>query len=525
MKGCYDAALYARLSREDGDRIESDSIVNQQRVNEDYCARHPEIQIAGHYTDDGYTGTNFERPGFQQMMTDIKAGKINCVIVKDLSRFGRDYIDMGYYLERVFPSLHVRFIAINDGVDSEKGPYDMLLPLKNVFNAQYAKDISGKVRSAFTVKQNRGEFVGAFASYGYMKDPQDHNRLVTDPVASKTVRRIFEMAAQGIGQLRIAKILNDENLPCPSEYKRLMGEKYTNCHRLNSTRYWTYATIHRILDNEMYLGNMVQKRSVRPTMHGKAKAADKKDWVVVPNTHEPIIPKDLWDTVHAQLNKHSRDINFEKNIGLLAGFIRCGDCGRAMVKTQWDGRVHYSCGSYRRYGASVCTKHYILQADVEAILLHDLNHIIAAVEDLRALVEENKTSSVNTDQNDREAKRLTAALERIRYLKQSSYEDYRDQLLSREEFLRYKTDYDAQEATLTAQLEQARKAAEDPQIITRPWVERLLSLGRLTELDRPTLAQTVKEIRVFENKHLEITYLFSEDLRTLLETSGPSQQQ
>lgn len=516
-RSIYAVAAYSRLSREDGDRVESDSIINQQRVIEDYCALRGELHLVEHYADDGYTGTSFDRPAFRQMLTDLESGKIDCVIVKDLSRFGRDYIDMGYYLERVFPALGVRFIAVNDAVDSEKGPYDMLLPLKNVFNAQYAKDISGKVRSAFAVKQKRGEFVGAFASYGYLKDPERRNHLIIDPAAAPVVRRIFELTAQGIGQVKVAQVLNDEGLPCPSEYKRLMGEKYSNSKRLSRTCYWTYSTIHKIIRNEMYIGNMVQRRAVRTSMHGKAKAADKSEWIVVENTHEAIIPRELWDTVQAQICRNARTMDFESNVGLLAGFIRCGDCGRAMVKTVWGGRIHYSCGSYRRYGFTACTKHYIPQKDIEEILLNDLNHIIAQVDNLKRLAEENRPVSDTRAQRENEKKRLTAALERVRRLKQSSYEDYQDNLLSRDEFLRYKADYDRQEETLAARLEQARSAAEGDEA-ANPWLERLVNLGHLAELDRATLAQTVKEIRVFEDKRLEIVYLFSDELRGVLET-------
>ncbi len=513
----YKVAEYKRLSREDGDRAESDSILSQQRSIEDYCALRKGLHIVERYADDGYTGTNFDRPGFQQMLADIKAGKIDCVIVRDLSRFGRDYIDMGYYLERVFPALGVRFIAINDAVDSENGPYDMLLPLKNVFNTQYAKDISGKVRSAFAVKQKRGEFVGAFASYGYLKDPENHNHLIVDPIASAVVRRIFELTAQGIGQVKVAQMLNDENIPCPSEYKRLMGEKYNNSRRLASTCYWTYSTVHKIVRNEMYIGNMVQHRSARAGMHGKAKAADRSEWVIVEHTHEPIISRELWDTVQAQINKNSRTPDFTHNVGLFAGFLHCGDCGRAMVKTVWGGRVHYSCGSYRRYGFTACTKHYISQKDLEAILLTDLNHIIAQVNDLKQLAEENRSVTDTVRRRADEDKRLTAALERVQRLKQSAYEDYRDKLLSREEFLRYKADYDHQEQTLAAQLQQMHDSEAQENAPEKPWIEKLLRLGYLTELDRPTLAQTVQDILVFEDKHVEIHYLFSDALRGVLE--------
>lgn len=514
----YRAAPYERLSREDGDRLESDSILNQQNLIEDYCARHPGFVLVEHYADDGYTGTTFKRPAFQRMLADIEAGKIDCVIVKDLSRFGRDYIDMGYYLERYFPSHRVRFIAINDNVDSERGPYDLMLPLKNVFNTQYAKDISGKVRSSFEVKQNRGQFVGAFASYGYLKDPEQKGHLIPDPVASQVVRRVFDMAAHGIGQIRIAKILNEEGVPCPSEYKRLMGDKYRNSKKLDATKYWTYPTVHKMLANEMYLGSMVQRRSVRPTMHGKAVAAPRKDWAIVENTHEAIISKELWDTVQAQLNKNTRALDLNNNVGLFAGLVKCGDCGRSMVKAKWDDRIHYSCGSYRRYGASFCSKHYIPQSDLEEIILADLNSIIAAVDDLAQVAAQNRPRDDFKQRMEEERRRLETAIARIQRLKQNAYEDYRDSLLSRDEFMRYKADYDRQERTLSDQLE-ALNSKKPDSLLEEPWVEQLLRLGHLTELDRATLAQTVKEILIFENKQIEITYLFSDSLRVLLEGS------
>ena len=193
-------ALYCRLSREDGDRMESDSIGNQRKLLESYIENHPELVTAECYADDGYTGTNFQRPAFQRMLRDIESGRIRCVLVKDLSRFGRDYIETGRYLERWLPEHGVRFIAVTDNIDSVRGAYDMMMPLKNLFNTQYARDISRKVKSSLHAKQQRGEFIGAFASYGYCKDPQDHNRLVIDPPAAEVVRRIFTLFENGMGK-------------------------------------------------------------------------------------------------------------------------------------------------------------------------------------------------------------------------------------------------------------------------------------------------------------------------------------
>ena len=510
----WNTAGYLRLSREDGDKAESDSIANQRKLLEQYIEAHPELNLVDFYQDDGYTGTNFDRPAFRRMERDIEAGKINCVLVKDLSRFGRDYIEMGRYLERIFPAQGVRFIAVNDHVDSQQGRYDMLLPMKNIFNTQYARDISDKVRSAIRTKQKRGEFVGAFPSYGYQKDPVNHNRLIIDPAAAPVVRRIFDLFEQGWGKVRIAKQLNAEGIPSPSEYKRILGERYHNGRKMDQTTYWTYATIHRILQNQMYAGNMEQGRNFRPTMHGKAVQLDRSAWTVIPDTHEAIIGAEQWERVQALLHKRTRQLSFDQNQSPFAGFLRCGDCGRAMVKTRRAGGIYYSCGSYKRYGPTVCTKHSISHAVLEQIVLHDLNQIIASVQDLQALAEEAEQQSPKGRTGERA--RLEGGLERLYRLKKSAYEDYRDGLLRKEDFLRYQTDYERQERELSAQLQQL-EAPQEKDLLLHPWVQSLLRHGKLTSLDRVTVAETVRKILIFEDGHIEITYTFSNELGLLSE--------
>lgn len=512
-KAVWRTALYARLSRDDGDKPESDSIANQRKLLERFLAGQAQMELIDFYSDDGYTGYNFDRPNFQRMVADIEAGKVNCVVVKDLSRFGRNYIDVGYYLERWFPEQGVRFIALGDAIDSEKGAYDMTLPVKNVVNEQYARDISRKVRSSFQVKQQNGEFIGAFASYGYRKDPEDHNRLLVDPPAATVVRRIFALYEQGMGKIRIAKLLNEEKVPCPSEYKRLNGEKYHNGRRLNGTSYWTYATVHRILKNQMYAGRMEQGRAPRQGMHGKAKQLPREQWAVVEGTHEAIIEPEQWERVQALLQKDTRTLNFEQNVSPFAGFLRCGDCGRTMSKTNHPGGVYYCCGSYKRYGPSVCTRHGIAHRDLEQLVLDDLNKIISSVEDLHAMAQEAQESAKAPDRR-AEQERLLGSLSRVQRLRKEAYEDYKDGLISREDYLRYKKDYQEQEDRLSAQLEHLQE--QDKRQEESPWISQLLKLGKLTELDRATVAETIKEILVYED-HVEITYNFSDDLGLLCE--------
>lgn len=506
MEEIWNTAGYLRLSREDGDKAESESIANQRKLLEQYIQTRPDLRLVDFYQDDGYTGTNFDRPSFRRMEQDIQRGRVNCVLVKDLSRFGRDYIEVGRYLEREFPARGIRFIAINDHVDSGRSKYDMLLPLKNLFNTQYARDISEKVRSAIHSKQARGEFVGAFASYGYRKDPDNHNHLLIDPPAAQVVQRIFDLFEGGYGKIRIAKVLNQEAVPSPSEYKRIVGERYHNGRRMDKTTYWTYTTIHRILQNQMYAGTMEQGRNYRPTMHGKARRLDRGQWTVVPDTHEAIISPEQWERVQTLLRKRTRELNFTQNQSPFAGFLRCGDCGRAMVKTRRAGGIYYCCGSYKRYGPTVCSKHSISHGVLEAILLKDLNQIISAVRDIKALADGVDAQVRRSPQGERG--RLKSGLERLYRLKKAAYEDYREGLIRREDFVRYQADYQRQERELSAQLEQMA-GCDTASSSRHPWVEGLLQHGKLTELDRATVAEAVRQVLIFADGRIDITYTFS----------------
>ena len=458
--------------------------------------------------DDGYTGTNFNRPGFQAMLAEIEKGTIDCVMVKDLSRLGRDYLDTGQYLERWFPAHGVRFIAVGDGIDSAGGTYDLLVPFKNVFNEQYARDISQKVRSSFRAKQERGLFVGAFASYGYRKVPDDHNRLEIDPPAAAVVRRIFSLFEGGMGKVGIARVLNAEGIPCPSAYKRLCGERYRNGQRGEESSYWTYATIHRMLQNRMYAGTMEQGKAPRAGMHGRARRQEADRWAVVPGTHAAIIPPEQFQRVQELLTRRARQPDFQRNVGPLAGFLRCGDCGRAMSKTVRGKSISYECGAYKRYGPSICSRHSISHRELERIVLEDLNRLLGTVWEWETLVRETASSASAGGDLPMEKGRLRAGLERLYQRKRAAYEDYREGLLTKEDYLRYREDYEEQEKGLSAQLALTERAQESP-VPEVPWVKALLENRGLTVLDRLTVAETLRQILIFEDGRLEITYAFS----------------
>ena len=519
----FNVAIYIRLSREDGDKEESDSVGNQRKLLTEYVSRHDDFILYDIYIDDGFTGTNFNRPAFQKMITDIEDKKVNCVVVKDLSRFGRDYIDTGRYLERIFPELGVRFISVSDNIDSIKQAYDMLLPIKNIFNEQYARDISNKIQATVKSKQKAGEFIGAFTSYGYKKSPVNKNKLVIDEYASEVVKRIFAMYAQGIGKQSIAKQLNAEGILCPSEYKKLNGENYKNCNRLKTTSYWTYSTINTMLHNEMYIGNMIQGKK-HQRMRGKQHKVDKENWVRVENTHEPIIDRDTWDKVQKLLSKKHRDIDLETNKNIFAGFIKCGDCGRSMMKNFWrraDGSKSYSfyCGTYKRSGKDYCTPHTLPFQVLNDIVLGDLKAIIRNVENLQELIKKQSCTELKIrNSTNTELIKVKAELERVKKLKKSIYEDYKDELISKEEYLSYREDYQQKEALYSKQiqtLEAKKKETVTENIFETPWLKRLLELKDIEELDRDIVVEMIDEITVYENRKIKIRYNFGDELEHL----------
>lgn len=503
----FKVAEYIRLSREDGDKAESDSIVNQRRLIDGFLKEQNEFIHYDTYIDDGFTGTNFNRPAFLRMIADLEAGRVNCVIVKDLSRFGRDYIDTGKYLERYFPEREIRFISITDNIDSFKYSYDLLLPIKNIFNEQYARDISQKIHAAVITKQKAGEFIGAFASYGYKKSAADKNRLIIDEYAAAVVRRIFDLYLGGYGKVRIAGVLNGQGIVCPAEYKRLSGDNYRNGRQLAQTACWTYSTVNRLLQNEMYIGNMVQGKK-RQRMRGKPKAAPADDWIVVPNTHEAIIDRTTWNKAQDLLNRRTRTLNLDRNVGIFAGFLKCGDCGRSMTRKE----NKYYCGTYVRSGRQHCTPHTVTHRLLEAVIRSDLQTVFRTAVNLPETVA--RAGRFLFEKSSQETQRqagLTAELAKIRRRKKAVYEDYQDELISRDEYVNYRQDYRQKEALILKQLAGAEthRANSTEKINEIPWSKYLLEHQTPPRLDREIIVEMINEIKIYDDCRLSITYNFT----------------
>ncbi len=527
----FKAAAYVRLSREDGDKPESDSIANQKEFIERHMVNYKNISLEKFFIDDGYTGTNFDRPAFKDMLEDIYTKSIDCVIVKDLSRFGRDYIDVGRYLEREFPKRHIRFISISDGIDNLNQRYDISMPIKNIVNAQYAEDISKKVMASISTKQKKGQFIGAFASYGYAKDPNDKNKLIIDEPAAIVVRRIYQMFISGIGTQTIARRLNSDGIPCPSKYKELNGQKYHNSNKLEGTTYWTYSTIRHILKSQIYAGNMVQHKYNASRYNYDSRLVPESEWITVKNTHEPIVSVETWEAVQNMMRVKYKSANLKAS-HIFSGIVRCKECGRGMTKIRRGGIEALCCGSYKRLGSDICTRHGILLKELNDIVLDAINKHIERLCNIEAAI--TKAAAYDKINNDIEKRisLLRSNIENIKQKKRSMYTDYQDMLLTREEYIEYNNSYTKDiefmsKEILRLQKELKASSADETQ---KEWFLKLIKHKKLDCLTRELILAFIDVIYISESPKnsekkdkkivLEIVFNFKDKINELQEAAG-----
>lgn len=381
-------ALYCRLSRDDEFSGDSVSIQTQKAMLSQYAEEKGFVNCE-YFVDDGYSGTNFNRPDFQRMIAMVEKGQIGTVIVKDLSRLGRNYLMAGNYTEVIFPEYKVRFIAINDNVDSDNGDNEFA-PFKNIINEWYAKDCSRKVKSAFKTKALKGEYTGGYPAYGYKKDPDDRHHLIPDDHAI-IVKRMFRLALEGTSCFHIAKMLEEEKIPTPRAY--LMDEfgKYRTNELVKHPYAWHKSTVQRILSNPVYLGKLVSLRYQTRSFKDKRIVPRSEDeWITVENTHEALVDQDTFDTVQKRISI-KQQATWADSDNIYRGLLICGGCNTRMVFSARTGRSskgHFCCNKHRRYGGKECSAHYITLEQVEAILLEDIRrHAALVASDKEAYVE------------------------------------------------------------------------------------------------------------------------------------------
>ena len=526
----WKAADYARISREDGDKEESDSIGTQFDIIDDYIAHNDDITFIDRYSDDGWSGTNFDRPDFMRLMEDIKKGKINCVIVKDLSRLGRNYILVGQYLEMIFPMLNIRFISVNDRIDSIKDPASInnaLVSFKNVMNDEYCRDISNKVRSSLDRKRSKGEFIGSFASYGYMKDPDDHHHLIVDPVAAEVVKNIFDWFLQGMSILGIAKRLNHMGIPNPSAYKRQCGLNYKHpAGQLDSA--WPDSSVKRVLKNRLYVGDMVQNKNRTKSYKVQVSVAvPEEKWVIVPNMHEAIIDREKFETVQQLLMRDTRTSPGINHVSIFAGYIRCADCLRAMGKksvAQSYGKYHYYvCQTFRKAGRNLCTKHTIREKLLYDAVLATIQSQIDLAVSMDQLVNDLKSQNVRAAKSSRLEKMLQLKeeeYEKVSRCRIDLYPDWKAGILSKDEYLSLKAKIGEQleqiEIAIANIKEEISKYQSAP-VSENKFISSFLRYCNIQVLTREVIVELIEMIYVHEGGTITIQFKYQDEYQRLLD--------
>jgi DNA invertase Pin-like site-specific DNA recombinase len=533
----YRAAIYVRLSKEDGDSFsigknESDSITNQKLLIQTHLAKMPDIEVVATFEDDGFTGTNFDRPGFQKLVEAIKLKMVDCVVVKDFSRLGREYLEAGNYIEKVFPALGVRFISINDDYDSlyPKGQTDSLIvPFKNLLNEQYSRDTSTKVRSALAVKRQQGLFVSSFAVFGYQRDPEDKNHLIIDEYAAGIVEDIFKMKMEGYSFGGIAKKLTERKIPTPADYKRECGSRYRSGFKVMVTSEWSAVAVKRILTNEVYCGHMIQGKRRKVSYKVKAQEyLDKEQWQRVENTHEAIIAPVLFHEVQRLLREDTR-VGGDNHVYPLAGKVYCADCRanmiRKMVPSGGKKYFYYVCGN-NAMNRTWCSSHSINADKLEAAVLATLQAQIATILDMDKALR--KIDRLGWEQ--REVQKLNAQLDALdaeiqqnQELRMSVYEDLKSGFIQREE-------YETLRNGFAVNIENAKKASTEIRGELNTIVSGLsgqqefLSMFRkyknIKKLNRGIVVALVERVIVEDKNHVEVELRYAGRFASIQEFLG-----
>ena len=510
----YKVGIYCRLSNEDGEEGESNSIGNQKAILTNYVMSHG-WDIVDTYIDDGYTGINFDRPGFNRMIEDIKDKRINLVVTKDLSRLGRDYIRVGYYLEIYFPENRIRYIAVNDNIDTEKESSNDMTPFRAVINDMYSKDISKKVKSVFNHKRHEGKYIGAFAAYGYQKDPLDKNKLIIDEEAAPIVKKIFSMYLAGHGLTYIARRLNDEGIVCPSSYKTKKYGTYNT--KTVVVPKWCHSSVKSIINNPVFTGAVAQGKHRKINYKSKKQEATNiNDWIVVKGMHEPIIAEQEFKQVQQLLNsKKNNDFKgSRKATRLFSGFAFCGDCGQYMTYTKSQARDDYLiCSAYKRFGKDHCTRHSITEETLQDLILsdfRDLAYKYADKEKIRKKAEEivnGKKDDSKAIQN--ELHRIEKRQAEVKQMLKSLYEDKvrgviaEDQMLELyEQFNKERINLDAQHEEVANKLQSKAKVSDKETQISK-LVEAVLNIKKLNRL---ILFELIEKVEIFEDEGIKVYY-------------------
>lgn len=508
----YKVGIYIRLSREDGDNLESESVKNQRTFLHKYLEESTDFILTGEYVDDGYSGSNFNRPAWLKLLNDIDNKKIDTIITKDLSRMGRDYISMGNYIERVFPENSIRYIAVNDDIDTlYETPGLEFLQFKLVFNDYYLKDTSKKIRKIIKTKKQEGQFLGWKAVYGYKKDPNNKYKLIIDENVRHVVKYMFDLALQGNSPRQIANILNKEKIPNPSSYAGLNRGIKTSSYKL-----WCPRTINDMLSNETYIGNLTQGKRKKITYKSEKEIRlPKEEWIITENTHEPIIDKNTFSTVNNILKKNKNKVN-NKNVYMLSGFMYCKECGHAIgINKSSDKKRKYTvCTYYASHSKyKLCTPHSNNYDKLEKIVLENLKQLCNSNIDKdkfkREIKEELKKKSLKT-KIEKEINVLEVKMKKNLNYIDKIYEDKLNGEITKETFqrltIKYQKENELKKKEIKELQEKLTNIIENNEKETLNKIDNFLSFQKL---DRNLLVNLIDKIIIDKDKNIKIYYKFN----------------
>ncbi len=518
----FKAIKYIRLSYTDDKTVESNSVSNQRKLIDDFIAQHPEIEAVAEKVDDGYSGVLYDRPAFMEMMELIKSGQANCVIVKDLSRLGREYIETGRYLRRVFPAYGVRFIAINDNLDTltEKAD-EITVSVKNIMNEAYSRDISVKTRTALGIKRRSGDFVGAFTVYGYLKTGESHKSLIVDTFAANVVRDIFRKRLDGYSAYHIAEELNRAGILSPLAYKRSNGLPYAKGGYADKEDCkWSATTVIRILSDEIYTGTMVQGKQSTP--HFKLKELETKpssEWIRVEGTHEAIIDKADFDLVQRLKQLDTRTAPQSDRVYLFSGVLICGCCGGRMTRktNRYKGKeyFYYFCPAGKKGGCT--SSSMIKESDLTECVRTSLKAHINSVTSLNSIINGVSRERINRELVNEYTgyiKSNEEQLARVENFKRNLYESLVSGALSKEEFLQYKQDYSAKAEEIKAAIQswndKLTEALENRGDRNR-WINHFLQFSEMEDIDRSMVARLIQSIVINADKSVNIRFNYQDE--------------
>lgn len=541
----YKVGLYVRLSVLDSGKKDSDTIENQEAILRAFIENKPQFALQEVYIDNGETGVNFERDEFERLIDDVKSGKIDCIIVKDLSRFGRNYIEAGEYLEKIFPFLGVRFIATNDNYDSvDPSTSDSLsMHLKNLVNDIYARDISRKICPVLRAKQERGEFIGAWAAYGYKKDENDKHKLVVDDEVAHIVRDIFHWRLSGLSYQSIARKLNECGGPSPSRYRYEKG--IIKDKRLANT-IWRIAAVKTILENEVYAGHMVQGRK-REALWDRQKQikVPKEQWIVARNTHEAIIDETTYRKVqqineqttkeyHAKLERFSEIENTEN---ILKSLVYCGDCGTLLMRYKNVRENKHKEPKFHVWYNYICPVHAaepsrcsflrIPEKDLQAAVFGVIQTQITIALDMDKLIRNARNHApLATEKQKLQAKirQTMDEINRISRLRETLYDDYRDKLMNERDYLYSQKRYKEKETVLRARLDEVKlqeSALRETKSEENPWLQAVLSFCDEPVLTRKMAEALIDKVVIHSNTAITVKLRFEDEYKKLQEGLSP----